>query len=83
MVNMQLDSNFARNNQLTHGPSPSKISEKLMHELKYSLKTYNGMLSLCKLEGLLEEEVLPLSVRRTQRLQQRKEQRTSFCVFDF
>ena len=53
-----------------------------MHEPKYSLKTYNGMSSLCNLrwEGL-EEELLPLSVRRTQKPQQREEQRASFYEF--
>ena len=81
-VNIQLDSKFARDNQLTHGPPPLKMSENSMHESKYSLKTYNGKFVLGKLqrEGSLEEEILPLSVRRTQKPQQleRREQRTSF-----
>ena len=91
MVNIQLDGNSARGNQLTHGPPPSRISEKSMHESKYSMKTYNEELPslgpLGKLrgdsEGSLEEEVLPLSVRITQIPRQQKEQRTSFWEFDF
>ena len=39
MIYIQLDGNLERNSQLTHGPSPSEISEKSMHERKYhSLK---------------------------------------------
>ena len=84
-VNIQLDGKFAKYNQLTHGPPPLKINEKSTHEPKYSLKTYNGKFALGKLrrEGSLEEEVLPLSVRRMQRPQQWKEQRASFCKCDF
>jgi hypothetical protein len=90
---LQVDGNIARDNQLelTHGPPPSKTGEKSIHEPKYSepLKTYNGKFALGKTrrEGSLEEEVLPLSVRRTQRPQQWKEQRASFnlkfCRFNF
>ena len=60
-----------------------------MHEPIYSLETYNRMSSLGKLrcqwdsEWSLEEELLPLSVRRTQKPQQREEQRASFYEFDF
>lgn len=54
-VNIQLDGNFATDHQLTHGPLPSKISEKLMNEPKYLLKTYIGEFPLGKLrEGLVE-----------------------------
>ena len=81
-----IDSKFARDNQPTHGPLPSKISENSMHEPKYLLKTYNVKLQvvLGKLQ-CEEEEVLPLYVRRTQKPQQleRREQRTSFYKFDF
>jgi hypothetical protein len=60
------------------------LRNQLMHEPKYSLKTYNGKSALGKLrQEFLEEEVLPLSVRRTQKLQQLKERRTSFGEFDF
>ena len=38
-IYIQLDGDFKRNSQLTHGPPPSKISEKSMHERKHhSLK---------------------------------------------
>ena len=82
-VSIQLDGNFARDNQLTHGPPPSKISEKSIYEPKYSLKTHNGKLSFCKREWTIEEEGLPLSVRKTQKPQQQKEQRASYCEFSF
>jgi hypothetical protein len=42
------------------------------------MKTYNGVLVLGK---RFAEEVQPLFVRRAQKLQQRKEQRTSLFVF--
>ena len=86
-VNIQLDSNFALfardNHQLTHGPPPSKINEKSMNDPKYSLKTYNGKFLGKLRESSLVEEVLPLSVRRAQKPQRWKKQRTSFCEIDF